>query len=185
MGRSLGFLAGKFLQKEGIRCEPAELGTIVATACLAHDLGHPPFGHSGEAAIQAWARRTFGEASKYPESRPRAGRKARRRGAPPISRAEVADFLDFEGNAQGFRILVRTAARTRKGGMRPTLATLGAMSKYPRPAYLAGWTATRGAVSEKKPGYFQDDRQMGLKAFNALGMRQKWRAFLRVTPLLS
>lgn len=57
VARTLGVLAAKHLIKRGIKCEPHDVGTIVATAALAHDLGNPPFGHSGEAAIQSWARR--------------------------------------------------------------------------------------------------------------------------------
>lgn len=89
-----------------------------------------------------------------------------------MSAEELTDFHVFEGNAQGFRILVRTLARTRKGGMRPTLATLGAMAKYPRPSMKAGRTFDPGIVAEKKPGYFQNDRAMACKAFRALGMQE-------------
>jgi dGTPase len=57
VGRHLGLMAGKHLKGLGVQCEPHDAGTIVATACLAHDIGNPPFGHSGEAAIQSWAKR--------------------------------------------------------------------------------------------------------------------------------
>ena len=174
VGRTLGILAGKHLIKSGLACEPEDIGTIVATAALAHDLGNPPFGHSGESAIQTWARQHLPK----PESGAmvaKATLRVRRAGSEiiPMSAEELADFHSFEGNAQGFRILVRTGARTRKGGMRPTLATLGAMTKYPRPSMLRGYTFKQNAISEKKPGYFQNDGAMALRAFRNLGMIEK------------
>jgi dGTPase len=174
IARSLGILAGKHLIRLDVKCEPHDLGTIVATAALAHDLGNPPFGHSGEAAIQSWARRrlpTLDECAPIEKATPRARRKDAQ--SIPMSREELADFHSFEGNAQGFRILVRTAARARKGGLRPTLATLGAMTKYPRPSSLAGYEFSKSAISEKKFGYFQNDRVMAIKAFLNVGMIER------------
>ena len=136
--RSLGILAAKHLQQLGVTCEAHDLGTIVATAALAHDLGNPPFGHSGESAIQTWAEKKLPRESA---SEGKTSLKARRRNpaSVPMTVAELLDFHLFEGNAQGFRMLVRTMARTRKGGMRPTFATIGAMCKYPRPSMLSNY----------------------------------------------
>ena len=96
---------------------------------------------------------------------------------------ELADFYSFEGNAQGFRILVRIAARARKGGLRPTIATLGAMAKYPRPSLLCGYEFEKDAISEKKPGYFQNDRVMAIKAFRTVGMIEKHSGIFSRHPL--
>lgn len=90
----------------------SSMGDVVATACLAHDLGNPPFGHSGESAID--------EAVAEAVS---AG----------ICPAECADFR-FEGNAQGLRLLTRTCDPIRGLGLDLTAATLGAFTKYPCPA---------------------------------------------------
>ena len=100
-------------------------------ACLAHDIGNPPFGHSGEEAIRTWFK---GNGSAYLKE---------------LTRGEAEDFLKFEGNAQGFRLLSRLQNNVDAGGLQLTYAVLGAYSKYPRLAY----STTLGAsnkVSEKK-----------------------------------
>ncbi len=90
-------------------------GTIVQSACLAHDIGNPPFGHAGEAAIRDWFR-------KNRDTEPFA----------KVSDRDMSDFCNFDGNAQGFRILSALEYHFLDGGMRLTAATLGSMIKYPR-----------------------------------------------------
>ncbi len=184
VARTLGLLVGRHLANLGVKCDPHDVGTIVATAALAHDLGNPPFGHSGEAAIQSWAKRRLRTRDTTALTL-KARLTARRKGAQsiPMRSEEVADFHMFEGNAQGFRILVRTAVRTRKGGMRPTVATLGALSKYPRPSLLPGYEFRPHVISEKKPGYFQHDAQMARRAFLRLGMIQNGAGVFSRHPL--
>jgi dGTPase len=119
VGRSLGAGVGQVIA--GRRRLPAglgaaEFGHIVSAACLAHDIGNPPFGHRGEALIRNW----FANAPQ--------GRTA----LAPLTRGQRRDFLEFEGNAQGFRILTRLQNWTDRGGLRLTAATLGAFTKYPR-----------------------------------------------------
>lgn len=160
VGRSLGQLAGQCLLKQGVTgVNPAHLGTIVAAACLAHDIGNPPFGHSGEDAIQQWANKRWPEAG----------------GLPSLfkSDAEWKDVLRFEGNAQGFRILNRLQSRDQRGGLRYTVATIGAMSKYPCPSEGDGWARDKRRVSQKKFGYFQDDAELAEEAFGALGLPRR------------
>lgn len=90
VGRSLGTLVGGFVtQNEPLEINPQDFGNIVATACLAHDIGNPPFGHSGEEAIRSWF---AGKGEMY---------------LCDLAAEEREDFLNFEGNAQGFRILTR------------------------------------------------------------------------------
>jgi dGTPase len=175
VGRTLGTMAAKYLIECGVVCDPEDVGTIVATAALAHDIGNPPFGHSGEAAIQYWAKKQIpGTDNQQSDAEPRlTARRKRVAGKIPIGRAELADLHLFEGNAQGLRILVRTAARTRSGGLRPTIATLGAMAKYPRPSFDENYMFNAARVSEKKPGYFQHERAMAIKAFSRLGLVEK------------
>ncbi|MCY1046006.1 dNTP triphosphohydrolase [Corallococcus sp. bb12-1] len=161
VGRSLGHQAGLKLLAQGVKLAPSDLGTIVAAACLAHDIGNPPFGHSGEDAIQHWVEQRL--------SPPGEGKKS-----PFATEAEWKDLRDFEGNAQGFRILNRLQSRERRGGLRYTAATLGAMSKYPRPSVLPGSRPkVKGRVSEKKFGYFQDDVALALEAYRATGLQER------------
>ena len=162
VGRSLGQLAGRHLSRaQGVEVDPSHLGTLVAAACLAHDIGNPPFGHSGEAAIQHWVEQRL--APPAPE-----------RASPFRGQAEWKDLQSFEGNAQGLRILTRLQSRERWGGLRYTAATLGAMSKYPRPSVLSdGRAPVKGRVSEKKFGYFQDDQTLAVEAYRALGLTER------------
>lgn len=115
VGRSLGMRVAEMIRPALPQwCEPSDLGMIVQSACLAHDIGNPPFGHSGEDAIRHW----FQQA-------------ASNGWLDAMSEAQRADFLNFEGNAQGFRVLTQLEYHQFDGGMRLTYATLGAFSKYP------------------------------------------------------
>ena len=117
VGRSLGArIGGDIVRSRKLEnIHPSHFGDIVAAACLAHDIGNPPFGHSGEDAIRHWF----------------ATSEVARRIAPSLSPAERADFEQFEGNAQGFRILTRLQMPDNEGGLQLTCATLGAFAKYP------------------------------------------------------
>jgi dGTPase len=176
VGRSLGQMAGKFLQNEGVLEQTsisyADVGTIVGAACLAHDTGNPPFGHSGESSIQQWADMTF----KSPSSQ-------EFRLAELITEgAEQQDFLNFEGNAQSFRIYSKLQGRERRGGLRLTLATIGALTKYPRASVID--EGLKGDdVAYKKFGYFQDDCDLALEAFRGLGLLEQVPGVFKRHPL--
>jgi dGTPase len=175
VGRSLGHLVGQRLREQGVEVEPAHLGTLVAAACLAHDIGNPPFGHSGEAAIQHWVEKRWPrlEGQPLPEG-----------SHPFTTRGEWEDVVRFEGNAQGFRILTRLQSRNRRGGLRYTVATLGTMSKYPRPSVLPhGRERVKGRISEKKFGFFQDDAELAHEAFRALRLREREEGVFSRHPL--
>lgn len=123
IGRSLGMMAAEKLHDKldnGLPAgvSPADVGVIVQAACLAHDIGNPPFGHAGEYAIRDWFRRPEPQAILQ-----------------NLSVNDQLDLLAYEGNAQGFRLLVRNEHHPDKDGMRLTCATLGAFMKYP-------WLAT-------------------------------------------
>ncbi|WP_289770213.1 dGTP triphosphohydrolase [uncultured Duncaniella sp.] len=121
------------------------IGDIVAAACLAHDLGNPPFGHSGEKAIQAY----FSEG---------AGRSLRDK----LSPKEWDDLTHFEGNANAFRLLTHRFNGRRKGGFAMTYSTLASIVKYPFESSLAG--------SHGKFGFFTSEKDDFIKVADELGL---------------
>jgi len=147
VARSLGARVGAaIVQKHGLAPDfhASDFGAIVSAAALAHDLGNPPFGHTGEDAIRDWFRTS-----------PVAASAARN-----LTAKQRADFDRYEGNAQGFRIITRLQMPENVGGLRLTCATLGAFTKYPRESIVAGIGASgyRGA-SAKKFGFQQSEAE--------------------------
>jgi dGTPase len=141
VGRSLGKHVGILLVERHSDLKEVidfhEVGDVVAAACLAHDIGNPPFGHAGESAIAHF----FSSAS---------GADALR----SMTETQRSDFLRFEGNAQGFRILTRLQSES-DGGLKLTAATLGAYLKYPRAS--DGGLRIAENVATKKHGFFDHD----------------------------
>lgn len=121
VGRSLGVVAGRqIIERHRLRDRMPtvgknDFGEIVSAACLAHDIGNPPFGHAGEDAIRHWFAHTGRPYLQIDGLSPR----------------QRADLAGFEGNAQGFRILTRLTGWRERGGLQLTTATLGATIKYP------------------------------------------------------
>jgi dGTPase len=157
VGRSLGTLVGEqIIERHGLQdAQASDFGDICAAACLSHDIGNPPFGHSGEDAIRHWA-----ETAEY-------GR--RRVGVLQGSRRE--DFLNFEGNAQGFRVLSRLQNRDNPGGLQLTCATLGAFTKYPRESCIGN--GRFGGVSAKKQGFAAEDQALFTEVAETVGLIRK------------
>jgi dGTPase len=134
IGKSLGDMLSLQLSKDkNIKSQLInEIGTIVSTACLAHDLGNPPFGHSGEMAI-----------SKYFEDDNLKIIKEN------VSDAEWQDLLHFEGNANAFRTLVHQFNGKRNGGFALTYSSIAALVKYPFPS--------TAFPKKKKYGFFNTE----------------------------
>jgi dGTPase len=155
VGRSLGMLAAEgIVRKEPELRElvvPQDVGTIVATACLAHDIGNPPFGHAGESAIQDW----FESSSELHG----------------VSSAERKDLLKFEGNAQGFRTLCTLQQGPQRGGLQLTCAVLGAFTKYPRASEVDD-SQTAG-ISGKKFGFMQSEADLFQEVVDEIGLMRK------------
>lgn len=156
VGRSLGTLAGSIvIKRSGLEdFQAQEFGNIVAAACLAHDIGNPPFGHSGEDAIKTWFE---GPGMSYLKD---------------LAPEQKQDFLKFEGNAQGFRVLSRLQNKINGGGLQLTYAVLGAYSKYPRRAHVSSLEGSE-KVSEKKFGFFIGDEEWFVKVADGLGLTKK------------
>jgi len=144
VARSLGARVGaEIVQKHGLGAEfhASDFGAIVSAAALAHDLGNPPFGHSGEDAISHWFKTS----------------PIAKRARKELTKTQRADLKSFEGNAQGFRVITRLQMPDNPG-LRLTCATLGAFTKYPRESVLPGEKPS--GVSAKKFGFFQSELQM-------------------------
>ncbi len=143
VGRSLGMIVGTAICERGELpgFHASDFGAIVSAAALAHDLGNPPFGHSGEDAIRVWF-----ETSKIAQD-------ARM----PLKKNEQQDIQLFEGNAQGFRLITRLQMPDNPG-LRLTCATLGAFTKYPIEALVPDKVHTHEGASTKKFGFFQSER---------------------------
>lgn len=146
VGRSLGNLAGEIILKRNSELENQGIdfhlfGDIVAAASLAHDVGNPPFGHSGEKAISDF----FIKNSSIKND---------------LSKSEWNDLIKYEGNAHGFRLLTNHHPdETERGGLKLTYATLAAFSKYPRESYLSTTNIDKRA-SGKKFGFFQTESEL-------------------------
>lgn len=141
VGRSLGRMVGKrILEKHpdltDLGYKHQDFGAIVAAAALAHDIGNPPFGHSGEKAIGTYFKNGAGQAFMN-----------------TLSRKQQEDLYKFEGNANGYRLLNRSTAGI-NGGLRLSYATLGAFIKYPKESLPDKPT---DHISQKKYGIFQAD----------------------------
>ncbi|BAZ03960.1 deoxyguanosinetriphosphate triphosphohydrolase [Calothrix sp. NIES-3974] len=161
VGRSLGRIVGyDIVQRhhlDNLDLSASDFGDIVAAACLAHDIGNPPFGHSGEDAIQTGFKNWYNQLINSVESL--------------LSIAEKTDLDLFEGNAQGFRILTKLETQPRLGGMRLTCPTLAAFTKYPRESYippekLNGYTG----CSVKKYGFFQAEKELFSQVAQQVGL---------------
>lgn len=154
VGRSLAMRVAQMIRPDLPQwCEPSDLGMIVQSACLAHDIGNPPFGHSGEDAIRHWFQHA-----------------ARNGWLDSMSEAQRADFLNFEGNAQGFRVLTQLEYHQFDGGMRLTYATLGAFSKYPwssKHASAQGYKKHKfGSYQSELPLLEQIAQKLGIPKLN-------------------
>ncbi|MEP2716756.1 dGTP triphosphohydrolase [Pseudophaeobacter sp.] len=161
-GRSLGVMAGQAMLNQGYITEAQReviAGTVQA-ACLVHDIGNPPFGHSGEDSIGQWFAQQFQTGSGVAGS---------------IPKAQQAEFEAFEGNAQGFRIAATLEMARREGGMRLSYATLAAFMKYPCTAQArqlaADGPAGDGYVGLKKFGVFQSEVALFAEVAEATGLR--------------
>lgn len=150
VGRSLGKAVGDALADKHFAAGSVadafyrhELHSVIASACLAHDIGNPPFGHSGEDAIRSFFRELSGD--------------ERRRMEDALSINQLADFEKFEGNANAFRTLTHHFSEHEPGGYRLTFATLASIVKYPCIS-AEGFNKKSGRIATRKSGFFDSER---------------------------
>jgi dGTPase len=157
VGRTLGRRVGKVLLERHPNLVELgytfnDFGAIVAAASVTHDIGNPPFGHSGEKAIGEYFK--SGKGAKYKDQ---------------LSAKEYQDLIDFEGNANGFKILTESREGV-SGGLRLSYATLGAFLKYPKESLPKKPT---NHIVDKKYGVFQSEKIEFLEVVQELGLLQK------------
>lgn len=155
VGRSLGNdVATRLLQKHPELSDShlMEIGSIVSAACLAHDLGNPPFGHSGEKAIGTYF--SEGKGLELKEF---------------LSPEEWEDLIHFEGNANAFRLLTHQFHGRRPGGFVMTYSTLASVVKYPFSSQLAGNKQKFGFFLSEEKDFKRIATELGIKRLSAEG----------------
>ena len=161
VGRSLGNLVGESVINRHPslkdRFTKFHFGEIVAAACLAHDIGNPPFGHSGEDAIAEFFRNGNGQKfkSKIKDEK------------------KWTDLVKYEGNAQGFRIITKLQNPKIRGGLRLTHSTLAAVSKYPRESSINVKSKSLLNKAYRKYGFFQAEKDSFKEVANATGLNSQ------------
>lgn len=148
VGRSIGNRVGMMMQAGGFLPEgntPSDIGAVVQVACLAHDLGNPPFGHTGEDALRDWFRSPKNAVFLQ-----------------GLEEVERNDVQTYEGNAHSLRILASLEMYPNRGGMRLTAATVAALLKYP-------WT-TRHPNGRKKFNIYQTELPFIRRVAEELGL---------------
>ncbi len=155
VGRSIGRLVGKKIIEKYPHLQEVhgyqanDFGAIVAAAALAHDIGNPPFGHSGEKAIGEYF--SIGKGSKFKDQ---------------LTPKQWQDLIDFEGNANGFSVLTSSRPGI-EGSIRLTYAVLGAFMKYPKESLPKKPTSK---ICDKKYGFFQSDKAFFREVAEELGL---------------
>lgn len=148
VGRTLGNMAGEIILSKNPELHDfgftmSMFGDVVAAASLAHDVGNPPFGHSGEAAISDYFIRREEEYRN-------------------LTAKQWNDLVKYEGNAHGFRLLTNHHPDEIRGGLRLTKATLATFTKYPRESYVNTENLLDDGIkrtSSKKFNFFQTEKE--------------------------
>ena len=147
VGRSLGSMFLEKAETEKMKIENPlfqEIGAVISAACLAHDMGNPPFGHSGEDAIAQFFKKS---------TEPRLQNE--------LSEAQRRDFTQFDGNANAFRLLSHQFNGRREGGFALTYTTLASIVKYPYESML---------TAKPKFGFFQSEKEIFGRIAEELGL---------------
>lgn len=149
VGRSLGSMFIEKAEQENLEIENPlfqEIGSVVSAACLAHDMGNPPFGHSGEDAISQFFKKNAHLQKEL-----------------QLTEGQWKDFTQFDGNANAFRLLSHQFAGRREGGYALTYTTLASIVKYPYESVL---------TTKPKFGFFQSEKSIFERIGKELGLLQ-------------
>ena len=149
VGRSLGSMFVEKAESQSMEIDNPlfqEIGSVVSAACLAHDMGNPPFGHSGEDAISRFFKKSTDQ-----------------RWENELTEGEYKDFTQFDGNANAFRLLSHQFNGRREGGFALTYTTLASFVKYPYESIL---------TTKPKFGFFQSEKLLFSRIANELGLLQ-------------
>lgn len=152
VGRSLGNNVARTLLERHPELRDScvsEIGAITSAACLAHDLGNPPFGHSGERAISTYFSEGKGQELQ-----------------PLLTPQQWEDLTHFEGNANAFRLLTHQFEGRRKGGFVLTYSTLASIVKYPFSSSLAGQKSKFGFFTTEEESFRRIADELGMKRLN-------------------
>ena len=162
VGRSLARAVGEQIAAKHAHNGPEfcafykyELDSVIAAACLAHDIGNPPFGHSGEDAIRSFFTGTEGAMKDRIHN--------------SLSAGQYADLVNFEGNANAFRVLTHSFNEPEPGGYRLTFPTLAAVVKYPCGSQ-SGFNKSTGLLATKKSGFFDAEAATFKEMATSLGI---------------
>lgn len=165
VGRSLGKAVGDKIAEQYIDESEGfyefykyELPSVIAAACLAHDIGNPPFGHSGEDAIRSFFSELEGDTKKQVDDH--------------LSDAHLKDFLLFEGNSNALRVLTNNFNEDVEGGYRLTYTTLASIVKYPCSS-ADGFNKQTGLIATKKSGFFRSEIEVYKEIAETLGIPKK------------
>jgi dGTPase len=165
VGRSLGKAVGEKIAAAHKNDLPGfsdfyrhELSAVIASACLAHDIGNPPFGHSGEDAIRSFFNGIDGEMRKIIHD--------------SLSVNQIKDFEYFEGNSNALRVLTNSFNEPEPGGYKLTYTTLASLVKYPC-ASSEGFNKASGLIATKKSGFFDSELETYTRIANTLGITKK------------
>lgn len=157
VGRSLGNDVSRMLLERHPELREgylSEIGSIVSAACLAHDLGNPPFGHSGERAISTYFSEGRGLALKS-----------------QLTAEQWDDLTHFEGNANAFRLLTHQFEGRRRGGFVLTYSTLAGIVKYPYSSSLAGRKSKFGFFTTEEESYQRIADELGIEKLNEVPLK--------------
>jgi dGTPase len=135
-----------------------EIPVLLKNACLVHDIGNPPFGHFGETVISNYFDKLF-KNTDYCFN---------------LNEDEKEDFTNFDGNAQGFRVLTKLQVLDDAYGLNLTYATLGAYLKYPNTGKI-----DKSIISHKKRGVFQSEKKYLEKIFKKCNLKDTNGDFIR------